>query len=116
MCQRAKVIRALLVGCAAIENSLARQKRRAQLPEHVGSTWTTEEDDKLRSGFQAGGTIEALASSHRRTRNSIRARLERLKLIAIDQSAAFLRFPVAESTGDKPPPEAASRLKAGRRS
>jgi hypothetical protein len=93
--QRANVIRALLVGCSAIETCLAREKRRAQLPVRVGSTWSTEEDERLRAGFQAGQNIEALASEHQRTPNAIQARLERLNLVPLDERAKFLRFPVA---------------------
>jgi hypothetical protein len=100
--QRASVIRALLVGHTAIETVLAREKRRAQLPERVGDTWSPEEDDRLRSGFQAGESIEALASSHERTPNAIQARLERLNLVPPDPNPKFARFPVSENTSDKP--------------
>ena len=101
VCQGAKVLRALLVGCTAIETVLARQKRRAQLPRRVGSTWTTEEDGKLRSGFQAGRSIETLASSHQRTPKSIQGRLERLNLIPSNPQAGFLRLPVSEGADGK---------------
>jgi hypothetical protein len=107
--QRANIIRALLVGYAAIESSQAREKRRAQLPVRVGSTWTAEEDDRLRTAFQAGESIEALALGHQRTPNAIQARLERLDLVPVDQRANFLRFPVSENTGDSP------RKRRGRR-
>jgi hypothetical protein len=100
--QRASVIRALLVGHTAIETVLAREKRRAQLPERVGDTWSPEEDDRLRSGFQAGESIEALASSHERTPNAIQARLERLNLVPPDPNAKFLRFPLSENIEDSP--------------
>jgi hypothetical protein len=93
VCQRATVIRALLIGNAAIESLLARQKRRACLPARVGSTWTGEEDEKLRSGFQAGRGIEVLALSHERTPKSIQGRLEMLGLTPPGQRATFLRSP-----------------------
>ena len=102
--QRAEVIRALLVGCAAIESSLARDKRRAQLPKRVGTAWTAEEDEKLRYGFQTDRSVEALASSHQRTPNSIRARLERLNLIPPEQRSTFPRFPFSEGADEKPRP------------
>jgi hypothetical protein len=94
VCQGTKVLRALLVGCTAIETVLARQRRRAQLPRRVGSTWTTEEDSKLRSGFQAGRSIESLASSHQRTPKSIQGRLERLNLVPPERRSSF-RFPAS---------------------
>jgi hypothetical protein len=100
--QRANVIRALLVGHTAIETVLAREKRRAQLPERVGDTWSPEEDDRLRTAFQAGESIEALASSHERTPNAIQARLERLNLVPPDPNAKLFRFPVPENTDDRP--------------
>jgi hypothetical protein len=65
--QRASVIRALLVGLAAIESSQARERRRAQLPVRVGSSWTDEEDQKLRAAFQAGESVAMLAAGHQRS-------------------------------------------------
>jgi hypothetical protein len=100
--QSASVLRALLVGHTAIETVLAREKRRAQLPVRVGDTWGPEEDDRLRTAFQAGESIEALASTHERTANAIQARLERLNLVPPDPNAKFLRFPVSENTNDRP--------------
>ena len=105
--QRASVIRALLVGLAAIENSQAREKRRAQLPVRVGSAWTDEEDQKLRAAFHAGESVDALAASHQRSTNAIKARLERLDLVPLNQRAK--RFPFSEKTDEQP------RKRRGRR-
>jgi|SRR5581483_9042520 len=100
--QRAIVIRALLLGQAALEDSLARGKRRAHLPERVGAAWSLEEDERLRSAFQAGRSIAGIALDHRRTPNAIQARLERLKLVSPDERTTFLRYSSSEGSVTNP--------------
>ena len=52
--QRADVMRALLVGLAALEQTAARPPRRAQLSDNVGRAWTTDEDSRLVAVFKRG--------------------------------------------------------------
>jgi hypothetical protein len=88
-----QVIRALLIAQRSIDSCIAREKRRAVLPERVGIQWTDVEDEKLTAAFKAGATIESLAEIHKRTPRAVQARLERLQLIAVNENASFWRFP-----------------------
>ncbi|HEY8510055.1 MAG TPA: hypothetical protein VIL32_16970 [Steroidobacteraceae bacterium] len=88
--QQADVIRALLAGVGALEESAARAARRAQLPDNVGRTWTSEEQEALVSEFQSGMTPAEIAEKHGRTTRAIEARLEKLGLIP--PGSGTLRF------------------------
>lgn len=83
--QHADVLRALLAGLAALEQSAARAQRRAQLPDNVGRAWTTEEESRLVAGFKSGDSPMAIARKHGRTLRAIEARLEKLGLITAEQ-------------------------------
>lgn len=83
--QHAEVLRALLAGLAALEQTAARAHRRAQLPDNVGRDWTTEEESRLVSAFQKGDSPVAIAHQHGRTVRAIEARLEKLGLITAEQ-------------------------------
>jgi hypothetical protein len=87
-----QVIRALLIAQKSIDTCIAREKRRAMLPERVGIQWTDVEDEKLTLAFKAGASIESLAEAHKRTLRAVQARLERLQLIPFDTDAKFTRF------------------------
>jgi hypothetical protein len=82
---RTDVLRALLVGLEALEQTAARAQRRAQLPENVGLSWTTEEERELVTAFKSGDSPTALARKHGRTLRAIEARLEKLGLITSEQ-------------------------------
>lgn len=75
------VIRALLAGLSALELTTARALRRAQLPDNVGSTWTTEEESRLVAAFKNGELPEVISKKHGRTLRAIEARLQKLGLI-----------------------------------
>jgi len=79
--QRAEVLRALLAGLTALEQTAARAQRRAQLPDNVGQAWTTEEEGKLVAAYKGGASPAAIARQHGRTLRAIEARLEKLGLI-----------------------------------
>ena len=81
--QHADVLRALLAGVAALEQSVARAQRRAHLPGNAGRPWTPEEEQALISAFQAGKELFEIAGSHGRTVRAIEARLEKLGLISL---------------------------------
>ena len=82
---RADVLRALLAGLSAIEQTAARAQRRALLPDNVGLTWTTEEEKRLVATFQSGDSPIAIARQHGRTLRAIEARLEKLGLLTAEQ-------------------------------
>jgi hypothetical protein len=83
--QHADVLRALLAGLTAIEQTAARAQRRAQLPDNVGQAWTTEEESRLVVAFKSGDSPVAIAHQHGRTLRAIEARLEKLGLITAEQ-------------------------------
>ena len=82
---RTDVLRALLASLGALEQTAARAQRRAQLPEHVGQTWTTEEEKELVTAFKSGDSPMDIARKHGRTLRAIEARLEKLGLITAEQ-------------------------------
>ena len=82
---RTDVLRALLVGLSALELTAARAQRRAQLPENVGVSWTTEEEKELVAEFKNGDSPTAIARKHGRTLRAIEARLEKLGLITAEE-------------------------------
>jgi hypothetical protein len=83
--QHAEVLRALLAGLAALEQTTARAQRRAQLPDNVGQAWTTEEESRLVTAFKRGDSPVAIARQHGRTLRAIEARLEKLGLITAEE-------------------------------
>lgn len=82
---RTDVLRALLAGVGALEQTAARAQRRAQLPGNVGQTWTTEEEKELVAAFKRGDAPVDIARKHGRTLRAIEARLEKLGLITAEQ-------------------------------
>jgi hypothetical protein len=116
--QHADVLRALLAGLSALEQTAARAQRRAQLPDNVGQVWTTEEESRLVTAFKAGDTPVAIARKHGRTVRAIEARLERLGLITAAQRTTRGGF---TGVAEAPPPRLArggilARKRAQRRS
>lgn len=83
--QHADVLRALLAGLSALEQTAARAQRRAQLPDNVGRAWTTDEESRLVSAFKKGDSPVVIAHQHGRTLRAIEARLEKLGLITAEQ-------------------------------
>jgi hypothetical protein len=83
--QHADVLRALLAGLSALEQTAARAQRRSQLPDNVGRAWTTEEESRLVTAFKKGDSPVDLAHEHGRTLRAIEARLEKLGLITAEE-------------------------------
>jgi hypothetical protein len=83
--QHSDVLRALLAGLTALEQTAARAQRRAQLPDNVGRAWTTDEESRLVAAFKSGESPIAIAHQHGRTLRAIEARLEKLGLITAEQ-------------------------------
>jgi len=82
---RTNVFRALSTAVNVLDQSEARTKRRATLPENVGMPWSSDEERRLIAEFQAGETVDTIAAKHGRTVRAIEARLERLGLLTADQ-------------------------------
>ncbi len=82
---RPDVLRAMLAGLGALEQTAARAQRRAQLPENVGQSWTSDEEKELIVAFKSGDSPAAIAQKHGRTLRAIEARLEKLGLITAEQ-------------------------------
>lgn len=78
--QQADVLRAMLAGVAALEQSAVRSARRALLPANVGQPWTQSEDETLARACEEGEPLEEIAARHGRTLRAIEARLEKLGL------------------------------------
>jgi hypothetical protein len=95
---RAEVIRALLTSVEVVEEAAQRASRRSQLPPSVGQRWSEDEERRLTEAFQAGQTVETLASNHGRTVNAIESRLEGLGLITGSQRTTQPRFPLSVSS------------------
>jgi hypothetical protein len=98
--QQADVLRALLAGVAALEQSVARAQRRSQLPGNVGRTWSKEEEATMVAAYESGDAPAKIAARHGRTLRAIEARLERLGLITASERSTNNSF-----VGRKPEPE-----------
>ena len=68
--------------------------RRPAMPESgSGSRWTSEEEQRLVSSFDAGRTVDELARAHNRSRAAIEARLVRLGKMDASAVTSPLRYP-----------------------
>lgn len=98
--QQADVLRALLAGVAALEQSLARDQRRSQLPGNVGRNWNEDEQEQLKEEFSKQKLpIPDIAAKHGRTVRAIEARLERLGLLRPDQRTTNNSFAASPTPG-----------------
>ena len=78
--QHPQVVRALFHAVYALQVLRQREKRRDQLPENAGRSWSPEEDEDLLVAAKAGDSLDELAASHKRSREAITARLAKLTL------------------------------------
>jgi len=94
---RVDVVRALLTALGALESINARMLRRAQLPESVGKSWSSDEEWSLTEEYQKQGmSISDIAIKHGRTMRAIETRLEKLGLIKPEDrttSSSFIGTP-----------------------
>jgi len=104
--QHADVLRALLAGLNALEQTAVRAQRRAQLPDNVGHAWTTDEESRLVAAFKSGDSPVAMARQHGRTLRAVEARLEKLGLITAAQRTTRGGF---TGVSDAPPPPRLAR-------
>jgi hypothetical protein len=97
--QHADVLRALLAGVTALEQSVARSQRRAQLPGNVGRAWTKDEESTLVAAFKSDEPLADIAVRHGRTLRAIEARLERLGLLTAAQRTTNNSFVTSNRAG-----------------
>jgi hypothetical protein len=90
--QQAEVLRALLAGVSALEQTAARAQRRAQLPGNVGRAWTEDEERTLVAAFKAADPLPDIAVRHGRTLRAIEARLEKLGLLTAEERSTDNSF------------------------
>jgi hypothetical protein len=105
--QHADVLRALLAGLTALEQSVARSQRRAQLPGNVGRAWSKDEEATLVAAFKANDPLPDIAGRHGRTLRAIEARLERLGLLTAEQRSTNNSFVTSTKGGSSSPGGAA---------
>lgn len=86
--QNAEVLRALLRGVKALEQQIARDERRGQLPPNVGQPWSLEEETRVVNAVTAGTPLQNITKELGRTPRSVLARALRLGLPVGDQLPA----------------------------
>jgi DNA-binding NarL/FixJ family response regulator len=112
--QEADVLRALLAGVMALEQTAARAQRRAQLPDNVGRSWSSDEEATLVAAFKSGVSVTEIATRHGRTVRAIEARLERLGLITPEQRSTDNSFVRDDGTWEAPGDDGLSTEDASR--
>jgi hypothetical protein len=99
---QADVLRALLAGVTALDESATRAKIRAEKPENMGRGWSQEEHEQLVTAFNTGESLDSIALRHRRTVRGIETRLEKHGLLTAEQRTTRDRF-VHSEPGERPP-------------
>ena len=99
--QHPDTVRALFDAMRAVDGAqlpapapAAAPAQKPALPQSgYGARWSTEEEQRLASGFDSGRSVDELARAHNRSRAAIEARL--VKLGKMDASAVTtpLRYP-----------------------
>ena len=95
--QHPDTVRALFEAMRTVEGAQASApapERKPAFPQSgYGSRWTSEEEQRLASAFDAGRSVDELASAHGRSRAAIEARLVRLGKMDASAVTTPLRFP-----------------------
>jgi hypothetical protein len=99
--QHPDAVRALFEAMRAFESgpgpatATAQERRPAPaLPQSgSGSRWSSEEEQRLATAFDAGRTVDELARAHSRSRAAIEARLVRLGKMDASAVTTPLRYP-----------------------
>jgi hypothetical protein len=93
--QHPDTVRALFEAMRAVEGAAApAPDRKPVFPQSgSGSRWSTEEEERLAGGFDAGKTVDELARAHNRSRAAIEARLVRLGKMDASAVTSALRYP-----------------------
>ena len=77
VCNKGEIVRAFY----AVLNHLDNKKTNKNLPAKAGKPWSTEEDDQLKSCYEAGMPRKELCATFERTSGSITSRLARLGIL-----------------------------------
>ena len=99
--QHPDTVRALFEAMRAVEGAAATPApdRKPAFPQSgSGSRWSTEEEERLAGGFDAGRTVDELARAHNRSRAAIEARLVRLGKMDASAVTSALRYPPTPAT------------------
>ncbi|HYD74755.1 hypothetical protein [Ramlibacter sp.] len=88
------VIRALFAVSQALDTAVAAPapaaRPRREAPPNTGKPWSADDDEQLRSGFDAGTPTKDLAAALGRTRWAIESRLVKLGVMTLGASSAAL--------------------------
>ncbi|MGZ5181767.1 MAG: hypothetical protein ACXWC6_12465 [Ramlibacter sp.] len=89
------VIRALFavsqaLGPIAPAEPAPRKRARTDLPANTGKPWTGDDDERLRTGFDAGTPVKDLAAALGRTRWAVESRLVKLGVMTLGGAPAAL--------------------------
>ena len=101
--QHPDTVRALFEAVRAMESGGAASapRERKELPANTFVRWTSEEEDRLAAGFDAGKTSAELAQLHNRSRAAIEARLLKMGKIDVSALTVQLRYrPKGAAGGD----------------
>ena len=103
--QHPDTVRALMEAVRVMEGAprerMPAERRSGEIPANNFLRWTSEEEERLAAGFDAGKTPAELAQLHNRSRAAIEARL--LKMGKIDVAALTVRLhykPKGTDSGD----------------
>jgi hypothetical protein len=95
--QHPDTVRALFEAMRAVEGGgtpAPAPERKPAFPQSgSGSRWSSEEEQRLASAFDAGRTVDELARAHNRSRAAIEARLVRLGKMDASAVTTPLRYP-----------------------
>jgi hypothetical protein len=84
--QSPDVVRALFLAAETLEARVRLGRRNTNLPRNAGKPWSKEEDARLLASFDGGIAVEALATTHERTRAGIEARLVKHGRLELEQA------------------------------
>ena len=91
----------MLEGQPITRDAQNQERRAGEMPANTFVRWTTEEEERLAAGFDAGKTSAELAKLHNRSRAAIEARL--LKMGKIDVSALTVQLRYLPKGNDAAP-------------
>jgi hypothetical protein len=102
--QHPDTVRALLEAVRIIESGgktrpAAAERHTAEMPSNTFVRWTSQEEERLAAGFDAGKTSAELAQLHGRSRAAIEARLLKMGKIDVSALTVQLRYPPKNSDG-----------------
>jgi len=91
--QDPQIVRALFAVVRMLDGKRTATRPRTEMPGNAGKPWGKDEDQLLKSGFNAGKSIPDLAQQHQRTTAGIQARLEKHGLVTPQPGAIGASVP-----------------------